>query len=285
MSYWSALRAWGILRTYHDGSAPSRSDSLRRIARRSHRRGRATDDEDIALEDGLGSPFVTLPDEPKGFGIAGQPLRFALERDERTFLRRHLLTAHRTDGVPSLLARLVEAETGHEAADPWASEIVGLADREDRSALGTAMSASALAGIGRAVYAALVEAAHAEDGLSGSSTHHVRLEELVGELGEDARSLDLAVLSTLLPRLPRSLYEVLTATRDWLAAGAGDARRLREVYEVAERDRKGDRARLPDTVGGRRRRAEWIPSKHPAAQRLHYRWDNVRRLLRDLHAG
>ena len=284
MSYWSALRTWGILK-FRDGSAPSRGEALRRIARWSGRRRQATDDEDVPLEDATGSPFVPLPDPPDGFGVAGRPLRFALRRRESSFLRRHLLTVHRSDGAPSLLARLAEAQTGFGAADPWGSEIMGLADPEDRSALRVARRSSALAGIGRAVYAALVEAAHVKDRRSESSAHRAHLDDLVGELGDDARSLDPAVLSALLPRLPESLVQVLTETRDWLAAGAGDVGGLRDVYEVAERDRKGNRARLPDTAGGRRRRAEWIPSKHPMAQRLHYRWANVRRLLGDLHTG
>ena len=284
MMYWNALRAWGILRTYRDGSAPSRGDSLRRIARQPERQQRATDDESMPLEDGSGLPFVTLPEEPEGLGVTGQPLRFALEGDEPEFLRRHLLTARRNDDTASLLAQLVEAGTGHEATNPWDSKIVGLADSEDQVALRVARRASALAGVGRAVYAALVEAAHAKDRLAESDTHRARLNELVIELGDEARSFDPTMLSGLLPKLPANLVQVLSETRDWLNSGSTNPIKLREVYEVAERSRKGDRARLPETVGGRRRRAEWAPQDHPLAKPLRYRWDNVRQLLQDLHA-
>ena len=284
MAYWTALGTWRILRARPDGSTPSRTETLRRMAARPAGRGRAMDDEDVALEEGGGSAFVKLPERPKGLGTSDGSVSFELETLEREFLRRHLLGVRRHgSNEQSLLARMVDAGIGHEEADPWARAIRDVADEEDRAALVVARQASALAGIGRAVYAALLENMHKKDGLSESTTHRERLAVLVDTEGGDARALDLDALKDLLPRLPAGLRGVLANTRAWLTSGRRDPDPLYEQYEAAEWDRKRDRARLPRTVGGRKRRAEWDPGEHPEAERLHYRWQNVRRLLRDLY--
>ena len=57
---------------------------------------------------------------------------------------------------------------------------------------------------------------------------------------------------------------------------------LEPAYRRAEEARKGRRARLSRTLDGRDRRAEWDNEEHGAAEPLHYRWGNVKRLLRDL---
>ena len=284
MAYWTALGAWRILRRRPDLSLPTRAQLFRRVAAR--RRHRAADDEDVPLDDGAAPPFVKLPDRPDELGVAGERLDFDLNQAEREFLRRRLLGVERHGSrEPSLLARLADAGVGYEASDPWASEVAEVADDEDRAALAVARGASALAGIGRGVYAALAETAHAGDGLPECGLHRARLAELVEAEGGDARHLDLDALDLLLPGLPDNLRRVLSATRAWLASGRTDPGSLRECYEGAEGARKGDRARLPDTVGGRKRRAEWDPEQHRPAQPLHYRWSNVRRLLADLHRG
>ena len=284
MAYWTALGTWRILRARPDGSAPSRTETLRRMAARPARRGRATDDEDVPLEEDGGSAFVKLPERPKGLGTSEGSVSFELETQEREFLRRNLLGVRRRGSKElSLLARIVDAGIGHEEAEPWARSIREVADEEDRAALVLARQASALAGIGRAVYAALLENAHKEDGHSESTTHRERLAVLVDAVGGDARALDLDALDDLLPGLPAGLRGVLANTRAWLASGRKDPDPLYEQYEAAEWDRKRDRARMPRTVGGRKRRAEWDPREHPEAKRLHYRWQNVRRLLRDLY--
>ena len=284
MAYWTALGTWRILRARPDGSAPSRAETLRRMANRPARRGRATDDEDAALEEDGGSTFVKLPPRPKGVGTSDGSVSFELETLEREFLRRHLLGLRRHGSKElSLLARIVDARIGRDEAVPWARAIREVADEEDSAALVLARRASALAGIGRAVYAALLENAHKEDGLSESTAHRERLAVLVETEGGDARSLDLGALNDLLTGLPAGLRGVLANTRAWLTSGRKEPDLLYEEYAAAEWDRKRDRARLPRTVGGRKRRAEWDPGEHPDAERLHYRWQNVRRLLRDLY--
>ena len=77
------------------------------------------------------------------------------------------------------------------------------------------------------------------------------------------------------------MLEVLTETQQWLRHDT-DFFALRPLYERVERQRKGRRARLPNTVTGRNRRNEWLPEEHPEAQPLHYRWPIVWRLLGDL---
>ena len=284
MAYWTALGTWQILRSPPGGRAPTRAETLRRMSARPAQRGRVTDGEDVALEEDGGSVFVKLPEPPEGLGTRGGTVSFELEPEEREFLRRHLLGVRRHGSKElSFLARLADRGLGPESSVPWAPEISNVAGDEDRAALGIARRASALAGIGRAVYAALLETAHEDDERSASTAHRERLAVLVDAEGEDARGLDLGALESLLPGLPARLRDVLANTWAWLASGTTDPAPLYDYYAAAEWDRKRDRARLPRTVGGRKRRAEWDPGEHPEAERLHYRWPNVRRLLTDLH--
>jgi hypothetical protein len=81
--------------------------------------------------------------------------------------------------------------------------------------------------------------------------------------GHDARAIDLKALSALLPNLSSDLSRVLSETLDWLTAGDSGPGALYEAYAKAERGRKGLRARLPNNVAGRQRRAEWDPHQHP----------------------
>ena len=286
MAYWSALGSWGILRQQSDGSLPSRTQTLRRLARRSTRlKSRLTDDDGGTLDDDSTSPFVSLPRAPKVLQVRGKPLDFALSPDERTFLHRHLLGVRRPDTTRrSLLARLTEAGVGPAADDLWVTEIADVADSEDRAALVTARQAAALAGIGRGVYAALVELTRVNDGLPESTIHQDHLENMIKLHGHDAGDIDLNALSKFLPNLPEDLAGVLSETLDWVAVGDPDPSALSETYSKAEHNRKGLRARLSDTVAGRQRRAEWDPDEHRSAEPLHYRWPNVRRLLTDLQA-
>ncbi len=60
---------------------------------------------------------------------------------------------------------------------------------------------------------------------------------------------------------------------------------LLETYRRAEIDRKGQRARLAEEQRGVDRRIEWVAAEHPPPEPLHYRWDRVRSMLRDLEGA
>jgi hypothetical protein len=213
---------------------------------------------------------------------------FNLTSPERKFLRKHLIGVCR--GVEmqtqqSLLARIADARLSvRSVAAPWASLVREVADREDKAALTIAKRAAALAGIGRAAYAALVEDAKAKDGGQRTTRHRDDVEKLVSQMGEDSIKLDLSALNGMTPGLPAYLLDVLTETQKWLVSGRQRVDSLQDVYRTAEVRRKGARARLADNLGGQNRRAEWSADDHPLAEPLHFRWGNVRRLLNDLEA-
>jgi hypothetical protein len=279
-SYWTALSRWEILVRRPGEPTPSRSQVLRQLARAS--RARPSGEDDPAPSDGATSPFVALPRPPVGFGDPARPLDLALTAEERRFLRRQLIGVLRDDGAQSYLARLVEAGARGNAAAPWSPSVARHADQADWGVLELARGAAALAAVGRAVYAALTEAAHAGDGHPASTRHALGLEAIRQEFEDDALGLDLGALADSFPVLPADLREVMRQTQAWLRQGAEDPAPLRGCYAAAEKARKGDRARLRPTAGGRQRRAEWDPKAHPTATPLNYRWPNVARLLKDL---
>ncbi len=289
MIYWSALARWRILLPRSDAVTSSRSETLKQIAA-THKYAsnrQRQDDGEPSMDDDL-SPFVKLPAPPSEFLKTGENMDFNLRADERRFLRRQLIGVHRgptQNATQSLLARLAEEGLPQSnITSPWSRAVSSIADAEDRSALTVAKHTAALAGIGRAVYAALVEAAKRGDGGGRSSLHHDHLQKLVATYGEDAKALDMAALKLLVPGLPDYLDTVLHETQIWLQSGRVQIAGLREAYFRAEFKRKGLRARLANSLAGKHRRAEWSVEEHPLAEPLHFRWNNVRRLLTDLRA-
>lgn len=284
MTYWSAMSAWGLLRRRIDGSTIARADVLRQLSKAySARRQRVLDDDGQPADAVTSDPFVALPDPPGEFGRRGAPLDFNLLPEERHFLRQSLLGVRRRGTVsPSLLARLVEANDGPHCATPWEAPILSVADDQDRAALELASKAAAMGGVGRAVYAALVEHRQAKDGLPTTGFSDAKLREAVAEFGPDAMKLDVRELSQTIPILPADLVTVLKETKDWLQSPHKSVDCLYEAYSHAESARKTMRARLPDREAARKRRADWVAEEHPAATALHYRWVTVRRLLSDL---
>jgi hypothetical protein len=283
MIYWSALARWGILHARSDQAAQTRIRVLGQI--------QATDAVHLSI-DGEPTfymdarPFVTLPPPPLGLAHAGKSIGFSLTKREKEFLRGQLTTVQRADGQQSLLGRIAERGTPVARVDfPWHKVIRQVADKEDRQVLLLAEQASALAGIGRAVYATLVEQGKNRDTGQRSHTFRDHLSVMRGANGAIAQSLDLVTLQTFFPGQPDVLVQVLGATQDWLRSGRSDCACLNDVYRSAELDRKRDRARLGATLGARKRRAEWnsMQMPHPLAEPLHYRWGNVRRLLNDLN--
>lgn len=272
--YWNALHVWGIVRPRANGRTMSRAQAHRLLKAAGH----ATDDDGQPLL-GFEPPFVRLPDRPTEWRSGDIHLRLA--QAEAAFLRDRLGQLRRNrDGELSLLARLVRAEAAA-PTEMWADEVRLLAG-PDEEPLARALQAASLAGIGRAVYDALVEQMlEVSDAKDVSTRHRTHLHEMIGLHGPIAVQLDVAALERDIGALPTRLRDVIVATIAWIASGSADPGPLLEVYSAAEA-RKGSRARLVSTPNGRSRRLEWSIDQHGFAEPLHYRWGQVTTLLDDL---
>jgi hypothetical protein len=283
MVYWSALGAWRILRPLSDGSYPSRQMVTRAIARKPSRQRLQDDDGQLIVED---EPvFCSIPSPPASWHDASAHLDFCLTTPERRFLTTCLLSVARDDEStsPSLLARLVEKRVGITPQTPlWAAKIRDVADDPDRAALVRARQCAALAAIGRAVYAAMVEHIRtAIDGLPTEDVHRSALPNVIDEHRREAAALDIEAVRLDAPTISQGILDLLRATQSWLKSDA-QLTDLFDIYERGESTRKGRRARLTKSLRGRERRAEWRPKDTALSEPLHYRWGNVRRLLLDL---
>jgi hypothetical protein len=272
--YWNALSVWGILRPRPDGRSVARAQ----VHRLMKAFNSATDDDGQPLVS-FDPPFVPLPDRPQDWR-SGE-ITLTLSDEEAAFLRDRLGQLRGAgDHELSLLARLVRTE----AAAPdamWAEEVSAVAG-PFRSMLLRAQEAASLAGIGRAIYDALVEGALTTDGKAqASNRHHEHLRAIVEELGSVAARLDVDALELDIGALPQRLRSVLDLTKAWVLSGSADPDPLFDCYAAAEA-RKGPRARLAGTPNGRARRLEWGGDEHPLASPLHYRWEQVATLLTDL---
>lgn len=285
MIYWSALARWGILRPRPDRAVPTRKQVLQRIAaEHAHSSTDRMIDGELAWSPDH-TPFVDLPPAPSALLQAGHAIDFKLARRERTFLRRQLMAVCREDGKQSLLARVAETRVPVEHIQHcWHQAVLRVADAEDKHHLKLAKHAASLAGIGRAVYAALVEQARNDDDSGNRTACRKDLERMRQEHGNIALDLDLSALRTALPMLDSTLLRVLTETQEWLRSARSDISQLSAAYAKAERERKRLRARLGTHDAARTRREEWDNpgATHPTAEPLHYRWFRVRGLLADL---
>lgn len=287
--YWNALGKWGILKPWLDGTYPSRA-AVHRALSKQRPRSTMKDDDKSPLDEDL-MFFVNLPKPPKEWKNPNSPLDFAILPEEAVFIHQHLVSVPRpgAPGLPSLLACLVEhgLDVGSLEA-PWAKPILQMVDKDEKAALLRAQQTAALAAIGRAIYAALVEyVCDKEDNRPIPNIHRAKLERVIKKYREQALKLDVAAVESDAPnRLPPGIRGILSETQNWLSANKvqGDYRVLRSLYEQAEVSRKGRRARLARTLAGQERRSEWTPEGHPEAGPLSYRWWNVLRLLNDLRA-
>ena len=277
--YWTALAKWGIISARPDGRHWSRPNMARLLAGGSKR----------FLYDDDGKPLETAPwpitgliKPPEDWEGNGK-MTLELSSDERAFLARKLRAVQSpTDpSEPSLLAKLVShplKDVGH----CWDDEILGFAGKES-ARLTRAGQAAALSAIGRAVYAALVETVKEErDKRPQENLHRRDLGEVVAEWGTQAAALEFTHFLEDVGQLPTPVETVLRETLSWIRSKKKNPAPLLEVYERAEFSRKGDRARLANNQFGVDRRMEWQGEKHGYAEPLHYRWGNVKRLLRDL---
>jgi hypothetical protein len=272
--YWNALGVWGILRPRADGRTISRAQAHRLLK---VIRGSTDDDGQPLL--GYEPPFVRLPERPSTWRSG--PIDLRLSRGEAEFLRDRLGRLRRNGGGElCLLARLVRAEIPAPKA-MWSEEIRELA-AFDEAPLERARQAASLAGIGRAVYDALLEhLLEADDRKDVPARHRIHLKEMVRLHGAVATKLDMGALEAEIGILPTKLRDVMVATIAWIRSRVSNPAPLLDVYVAAEA-RKGSRARLAPTPNGRDRRLEWSSEEHVLAEALHYRWPQVSTLLNDL---
>lgn len=272
--YWNALAVWGILRPRLDGRTISRGQAHRLLKTV----GSPTDDDGQPLLS-FEPPFVRLPDRPSNW--QGGDITLRLTKTEAGFLRERLVQLRGDGGHElSLLAKLVRAETAA-PAEMWADETCAIAG-SDQVALIRAQQAASLAGIGRAVYDALLERiVELDDRRDVSTRHREHLQDILAEHGPIATQLNIAALEADIGALSPKLLAVVIATRDWITSGSGSPAALFDVFSAAEA-RKGPRARLAPTPNGRARRLEWSSDEHGLAGPLHYRWQQVSTLLDDL---
>ncbi|BCM86713.1 DUF6361 family protein [Methylobacterium indicum] len=280
-AYWTALSTWGLVDLKPSGRVWSRVE-LGALAAAS--RGRTLKDDDGRPLAEAVWPVAELPPTPDGWD-SDAPLGFGLLPREKHHLAK-LLRAVRcpTTDTPSLLARLV----GHSISDAgscWEQAILDLAG-EHRPALLRAGRAASLAAIGRGAYAALVEIQKECDGRAAGHRHRDALAEVLTRHADWASGLDPDdLVADLQPDLPSRVEEVLRRTLAWIRGGGTQVSDLLEAYRRAEIQRKGPRARLAEEQRGVDRRIEWDAAKHPSPEPLHYRWDRVRLMMRDLEAA
>lgn len=277
--YWTALARWGLIGTRPDGRQWSRPDMARLLAAGSKR---ALHDDDGKPLETVAWPITGLIDAPVDWDGNGK-MTLELSPDEQAFLARKLRAVRSpTDpGEPSLLAKLVGRPL-KDAEHSWDAEILDLAGKE-AARLRRAGQAAALSAIGRAVYAALVESVKEErDKRPQENRHRMDLGDVVGDWGAQAAALDFPHFLEDVGHLPAPVEAVLRETLAWIRSKKKDPALLLGAYERAEYSRKGDRARLANNQFGVDRRMEWQGEKHGYAEPLHYRWGNVKRLLRDL---
>lgn len=265
-SYWSALGSWGIVLRDRWNRPFRRSAILSRYSKRG-RYGEHDADGRLLIDD---QPlFAKLPDAPTNF--LSDPLNFDLNRKEAEFLRERLLSA-RSEGQPSLLAHLVNSGVTRD------DELATIDAGDDQHAVSLALNVAQLAGLARAIYAALVETAQEADGIEPGNAHRAHLAKTLAQSGTSSRTVDLQALSGQ----SQNLLRLLEGTQAY-AAGRATLPELTSAYAIQERSLKGARrVTLGPTPTARERRKDW---ESTLAQPLHYRWPWVRGLLIDLQVG
>lgn len=280
--YWTALAKWGLIACRPDGRPWSRADMAKLLGAS---KGRSPQDEDGRPLDTAPSitwPIAGLAPFPDDWAGNGK-MTLALAKSERQYLARKLrgVRSPIDPTKPSLLAKLV-GKPLDDADHCWDASILALAG-DEAEVLKRAGQAAALSAIGRAIYAAQVETLkEVRDKRAPTTIHRDHLPEVVARWGKQAAALDMPAFFQDVGRLPPPVELVLAETSSWVRKREKDPMRLLGAYATAERSRKQDRARLADNQFGVDRRLEWQAHLHGQASPLHYRWNNVRRLLRDL---
>jgi len=290
-SYWSALSAWGILGRRYLRSVPSREAILEELASQVRSSGTDVDGQTVAMEQTV---FDGLPPPPKGFMEDARGLTFALRPGEKTFLIRRLTALKApadADGPPreSFLAALARSPVRPlREVQFWDdADVCARVPPEDKEVVLLARNVSALGGIARAIYLALVEQASEKQGLEVSRMHRDHLAECRTRWGAEAVRADLDQVVALGLGLKRDrLFDLLSSTQTWLRESTMiPGAELAKMYADVERKRKTSRARLVGTKGAAAQLERWarFADRSSKAERLHFRWRQVGNLLRDMH--
>lgn len=286
-SYWTALSTWGILGRQYIRAHPSREavlDELDELAKT----GSAVDMDGLPAW-GATTLFDGLPALPDGLLDGPQGATFKLSGPEKSYLMRRLSALKVPDQERECLFAALAREPIALTSDKlfWANaQVRARAGTEDRRVLELAKSISALGGIARAVYLAMVEQACADKNMGVQRRHRDHLEACRKTWGEEALQADLdAVVEHGLGLKTGELFDLLALTQGWLRKRGGLAG-LREIYRSVEVQRKTSRARLAGTRGATAKLREWARSSDQSrrAERLHFRWPQVVSLIGDLHA-
>lgn len=307
-SYWSALRRWG----FYKPNGPERTVLLARW--RSYRVYRAGDEmargEEMEPDRAVWfkvpeAPwywFQQRPREQVTFDLTREEAEFLLERLEQLGPKCLLAVAAR-----DARRRLPSGDAcWNDALVTGAAHTIGEGARLVR-----ARHASALAYVIRAIYGALVERRRSETSSKWERQHivepeHYRtvLRDLVqSSVVDDALRTEPARLATDIGMvIPESsggaqrdrphLLTLVTTTLDALRRTKRVAdvdsnllsSQMHALYEAVELSRKGNRARLPDTVKGLERRRTFDHETLNVAG-LDFRWRQVKTLLIDLSKG
>jgi Family of unknown function (DUF6361) len=290
-SYWSALATWGILGRRYLRSVPSREAILDELASQRTSSGTDADGQALAMEQ---PAFDGLPSPPKGFMEEPKGLTFALRPGEKTYLARRLTALKapaEVDGSPreSFLAALARGSIKPlRELQFWDdADVCARVPPEDKDVIPLARNVSALGGVARAVYLALVEQASEKQGLDVGRMHRNHLEQCRTRWGAEAVRADLDQLVALRLGLKHDkLFDLLSSTQAWLRGSAGSpGAELAKIFADVERKRKTSRARLGGTKGAAAQLERWarFADRSRTAERLHFRWRQVGNLLRDMH--
>ena len=133
----------------------------------------------------------------------------------------------------------------------------------------------------------MVEQACADKKFLTTRQHRDHLIACRDAWAEEALQADLdALVSHRLGLSQDALYELLSSTKGWLrTSSALPNASVKKLYADVEHGRKLGRSRLAGTPGATQQLRRWARSaeRSTPASRLHFRWPNVSRMIRDLH--
>ena len=279
-AYWQALKTWKLIEPGNRGRL-AWERSLEKVRRKGDPELEEEDDEDL-----VGLVDADFPPAPPEFLEEDREIGFVLGPQERDYLRGKLRQLKSPEGTLSLLAKLVDADTSlFDSGECFSDPVIKMAG-EDAGRLKRAAGASALCGVGRGVYAALVEQLREQDKIF-DTTYRDDLIRASAKLAPRALTLDVdAMESDLKMEIGPHLHRVLLETQAWLRDGTQDVTVLMDAYRDAEWNKKKRRSCLQENFTGRERRGEWrldpALGGSRAAVPLHYRWGKVQQLLKDL---